>query len=89
MRLSSNGRFVVTAMIDVALRGKFGSVPLNDIASRQHISLPNLERWFSKFRLQGLATSVRGPGGRYSPGGRIKGMAVADILCAVKIRHRK
>lgn len=56
MRLSTNGRFSVTAMIDVALRGKFGSVPLNDIASRQHISLPYLERWFSKFCLRGLAS---------------------------------
>ena len=71
-------------MIDVVLRGKFGPVPLNDIASRQHISLSYLEQLFSKLRLQGLVTSIRGPGGGYSLGGRIDGITVADILCAVE-----
>lgn len=84
MRLSSKGRFAVTAMIDVAMRGKFGPVPLNDIASRQHISLSYLEQLFSKLRLRGLVTSIRGPGGGYSLGGRIDGITVADILCAVE-----
>ena len=83
MRLSSKGRFAVTAMIDVAMRGKFGPVPLNDIASRQHISLSYLEQLFSKLRLQGLVTSIRGPGGGYSLGGRIDAITVADILSAV------
>ena len=84
MRLSSKGRFAVTAMIDVAMRGKFGPVPLNDIASRQHISLSYLEQLFSKLRLQGLVTSIRGPGGGYSLGGRIDAITVADILSAVE-----
>lgn len=84
MRLSTKGRFAVTAMIEVALRGKFGPVPLNDIASRQHISPSYLEQLFSKLRLQGLVTSIRGPGGGYSLGGRIDGITVADILCAVE-----
>ena len=83
MLLSTKGRFAVTAMIDVALRGNFGPVPLNDVASRQHISLSYLEQLFSKLRLQGLVTSIRGPGGGYSLGGRIDGITVADILCAV------
>lgn len=83
MRLSTKGRFAVTAMIDVAMREEFGPVPLNDIATRQHISLSYLEQLFSKLRLQGLVTSIRGPGGGYTLGGRIDGITVADILSAV------
>ena len=83
MRFSTKGRFAVTAMIDVALRDEFGPVPLVDIASRQHISLSYLEQLFSKLRLQGLVTSIRGPGGGYSLGERMDGITVADILCAV------
>lgn len=83
MRLSTKGRFAVTAMIDVALRESIGPVPLNDIASRQHISLSYLEQLFSKLRLRGLVTSIRGPGGGYTLGGRMDGITVADILCAV------
>lgn len=83
MRLSTKGRFAVTAMIDVAMREEFGPVPLNDIATRQHISLSYLEQLFSKLRLQGLVTSIRGPGGGYTLGGRIEGITVADILSAV------
>lgn len=84
MRLSTKGRFAVTAMIDVALREKFGPVPLNDIALRQHISLSYLEQVFSKLRLRGLVTSIRGPGGGYSLGSQTDGITVADILCAVE-----
>jgi len=84
VRLSTKGRFAVTAMIDIASREKFGPVPLNDITSRQHISLSYLEQVFSKLRLQGLVTSIRGPGGGYLLGGRIDRITVADILCAVE-----
>ena len=84
MRLSTKGRFAVTAMIDVGLRGGSGPVPLNDIALRQNISLSYLEQLFSKLRLQGLVESIRGPGGGYTLGGRIDGITVADILCAVE-----
>lgn len=84
MRLSTKGRFAVTAMIDVALREGVGPVPLTDIASRQHISLSYLEQLFSKLRLQGLVTSIRGPGGGYSIGHRMDGITVADIICAVE-----
>jgi Rrf2 family iron-sulfur cluster assembly transcriptional regulator len=71
-------------MIDVALREKFGPVPLNDIALRQHISLSYLEQLFSKLRLQGLVTSIRGPGGGYSLGSEVDHITVADILRAVE-----
>lgn len=84
MRLSTKGRFAVTAMIDVALREGSGPVPLTDIALRQHISLSYLEQLFSKLRLQGLVTSIRGPGGGYSIGHRMDGITVADIICAVE-----
>ena len=84
MRLSTKGRFAVTAMIDVALREKFGPVPLTDIALRQHISLSYLEQLFSKLRLQGLVTSIRGPGGGYSLGSGFERITVADIICAVE-----
>lgn len=83
MRLSTKGRFAVTAMIDIALREEFGPVPLNDVALRQHISLSYLEQLFSRLRQQGLVTSNRGPGGGYSLGGRMGGITVADILHAV------
>ena len=84
MRLSTKGRSAVTAMIDVALREAIGPVPLNDIASRQQISLSYLEQLFSKLRLRGLVTSIRGPGGGYTLGGRMEGITVADILGAVE-----
>ncbi len=84
MRLSTKGRFAVTAMIDVALREGFGPVPLNDIALRQNVSVSYLEQLFSKLRQQGLVTSVRGPGGGYTLGDRKDGITVADILGAVE-----
>ena len=84
MRLSTKGRFAVTAMIDVALREGFGPVALTDIALRQHISLSYLEQLFSKLRLRGLVISVRGPGGGYSIGQRMDGVTVADIISAVE-----
>jgi Rrf2 family iron-sulfur cluster assembly transcriptional regulator len=84
MQLSSKGRFAVTALIDLALREELGPVPLTDIATRQHISLSYLEQLFSKLRLQGLVTSVRGPGGGYAIGRRMDGITVADIICAIE-----
>jgi Rrf2 family iron-sulfur cluster assembly transcriptional regulator len=84
MRLSTKGRFAVTAMIDVALREPFGPVPLTDIALRQHISLSYLEQLFGKLRQHGLVTSVRGPGGGYAIGSGIDSITVADIICAVE-----
>jgi len=84
MRLSTKGRFAVTAMIDVALREKLGPVPLSDISSRQQISLSYLEQMFSRLRQQGLVTSTRGPGGGYTLGLRSDAITVADIIRAVE-----
>ena len=63
MRLSTKGRFAITAMIDVALREGSGPVPLSEIAARHQISLSYLEQMFSKLRQHGLVESTRGPGG--------------------------
>jgi Rrf2 family iron-sulfur cluster assembly transcriptional regulator len=84
MRLSTKGRFAVTAMIDVALREKVGPVPLSDIAARQQISLSYLEQMFSKLRSEGLVISTRGPGGGYTLGHRTDAITVADIISAVE-----
>lgn len=89
MRLSTKGRFAVTAMIDVALREKLGPVPLSDIAERQQISLSYLEQMFSKLRQQGLVTSTRGPGGGYTLGHRADAITVADIIGAVEDQEPK
>ncbi len=84
MRLSTKGRFAVTAMIDVALREKMGPVPLSDIAARQQISLSYLEQMFSKLRQHGLVASTRGPGGGYALGQQADRITVADIIGAVE-----
>jgi Rrf2 family iron-sulfur cluster assembly transcriptional regulator len=84
MRLSTKGRFAVTAMIDVALRERLGPVPLSDIAVRQQISLSYLEQMFSKLRQHGLVESTRGPGGGYALGHRSDNITVADIINAVE-----
>ena len=66
MRLTTKGRFAVTAMIDIALHSGDGPVTLAGVADRQHISLSYLEQLFGKLRRRGLVDSVRGPGGGYS-----------------------
>lgn len=65
MRLTTKGRYAVTAMLDLALNAQEGPVSLADISERQHISLSYLEQLFSKLRRNDLVTSVRGPGGGY------------------------
>ena len=65
MRLTSKGRYAVTAMLDVALHTGKGPVPLAEISERQGISLSYLEQLFSRLRKEGLVSSVRGPGGGY------------------------
>ena len=84
MRMSTKGRFAVTAMIDVALREELGPVPLSDIALRHQISLSYLEQVFSKLRQHGLVRSTRGPGGGYALGQRSDAITVADIIGAVE-----
>ena len=66
MRLTTKGRFAVTAMIDLALRLNLGPVTLSAISQRQHISLSYLEQLFGKLRRNQLVASTRGPGGGYT-----------------------
>tara|TARA_R110002094_G_scaffold744_7_gene3920 strand:- start:335 stop:814 length:480 start_codon:yes stop_codon:yes gene_type:complete len=65
MRLTTKGRYAVTAMLDLALHEGRGPISLADISSRQRISLSYLEQLFAKLRRNGLVKSVRGPGGGY------------------------
>ena len=83
MRLTTKGRFAVTAMIDLALRSNNGPVALAAISSRQQISLSYLEQLFGKLRRHELVESTRGPGGGYSLGRKIDQITVADIIVAV------
>lgn len=84
MRLSTRGRFAVTAMIDLALRDDFEPVPLVDLAQRHHISLSYLEQVFAKLRRHQLVHSTRGPGGGYTLGYRGDAITVADIVTAIE-----
>ncbi|MGE5471783.1 MAG: Fe-S cluster assembly transcriptional regulator IscR [Bacteroidota bacterium] len=83
MRLTTKGRFAVTAMIDLALRGEAGPVALASISERQKISLSYLEQLFGKLRRHQLVDSVRGPGGGYCIARPLAQVAVADIIRAV------
>lgn len=83
MRLTTKGRFAVTAMIDLALRQHMGPVTLAGIAERQKISLSYLEQLFGKLRRHSLVASVRGPGGGYCLARPMEQMTVADIIRAV------
>lgn len=84
MRLSTRGRFAVTAMIELALRENGQPVPLQDIALRHRISLSYLEQVFARLRLNGLVESTRGPGGGYALGFRGDSITVADIIGAIE-----
>ena len=84
MRLSTRGRFAITAMIDLALRDSAQPVPLVDLALRHRISLSYLEQVFAKLRQQGLVESTRGPGGGYALGFRGDAITVADIIGAIE-----
>ena len=83
MRLTTKGRFAVTAMMDLALRGGGGPVTLAEISARQGISLSYLEQLFGKLRRHGLVSSVRGPGGGYRLAKPTQDVAVAEIILAV------
>jgi Rrf2 family transcriptional regulator, iron-sulfur cluster assembly transcription factor len=84
MRLTTKGRFAVTAMLDVALNGRRGPVTLAGIAARQHISLSYLEQLFGKLRRHDLVESVRGPGGGYQLARAPEMLSVAEIIYAVE-----
>ena len=83
MRLTTKGRFAVTAMIDLALRQHAGPVTLAGISERQKISLSYLEQLFGKLRRHELVASVRGPGGGYRLAKPLVDVSVADIIRAV------
>lgn len=83
MRLTTKGRYAVTAMLDLALHKNQGPVSLSDISSRQAISLSYLEQLFSKLRRSGLVSSVRGPGGGYELKRGSGEIFIAQIIDAV------
>jgi len=83
MRLTTKGRFAVTAMLDLALREANGPVTLAGISERQSISLSYLEQLFGKLRRAELVDSVRGPGGGYTLARTTEEISVADIISAV------
>jgi len=83
MRLTTKGRYAVTAMLDLALHYKDGPITLADISQRQGISLSYLEQLFSKLRKRGLVDSARGPGGGYRLSRQANEIAVADVITAV------
>jgi Rrf2 family iron-sulfur cluster assembly transcriptional regulator len=83
MRLTTKGRFAVTAMMDVAMTRGTHPVTLAAISQRQKISLSYLEQLFGKLRRRGLVESVRGPGGGYRLAREMTQISVADIILAV------
>ena len=83
MKLTTKGRYAVTAMLDLALHNDKGPVTLADIADRQGISLSYLEQLFSRLRKHQLVTSVRGPGGGYSLAGSAANVHIAEVITAV------
>ena len=83
MKLTTKGRYAVTAMLDLALHNGGQPVSLADISERQDISLSYLEQLFSKLRRAGLVVSMRGPGGGYQLNGAPDDIVVSDIISAV------
>lgn len=83
MRLTTKGRFAVTAMLDLALTHGNGPVTLAGISQRQGISLAYLEQLFGKLRRHALVDSVRGPGGGYRLAKHPQDVSIADIMRAV------
>ena len=83
MRLSTKGRYAVTAMLDLALNSGKGPVTLADISVNQGISLSYLEQLFASLRGKQLVRGVRGPGGGYYLGKPSDEIFIADIICAV------
>ncbi len=83
MRLTTKGRYAVTAMLDLAVHHGEGPVSLADISQRQEISLSYLEQLFAKLRRAGLVRSVRGPGGGYELNRELVTIFIAEIIDAV------
>ena len=83
MRLTTKGRYAVTAMLDLSLNYGSGSITLADISDRQSISLSYLEQLFSRLRKQGLVSSTRGPGGGYQLSRSADEISVLEVITAV------
>ena len=83
MRLTTKGRYAVTAMLDLAIHHGNGPIALADIAQRQGISLSYLEQLFSRLRKRTLVSSVRGPGGGYNLARRASDIHIAEVIAAV------
>ena len=83
MRLTTKGRYAVTAMLDLAINYQNGPITLSDISKRQGISLSYLEQLFSKLRKNGLVDSARGPGGGYRLSRDANEIAVGHVITAV------
>lgn len=83
MRLTTKGRYAVTAMLDLALNSSSGPISLASISERQGISLSYLEQLFSKLRKRNLVCSIRGPGGGYQLSHNSCDINVAQIIDAV------
>ena len=83
MRLTTKGRYAVTAMIDLAINQANGPVTLKSISDNQGISLSYLEQLFSKMRKSNLITGMRGPGGGYILAKEVEQISIADIIVAV------
>ena len=83
MRLTTKGRYAVTAMLDLSLNYGMGAITLADISERQGISLSYLEQLFARLRKQGLVSSSRGPGGGYRLSRAADDITVLDVISAV------
>ena len=83
MRLTTKGRYAVTAMLDLAIHHGNGPIALADIAQRQGISLSYLEQLFSRLRKRSLVSSVRGPGGGYNLARGASDIHIAEVITAV------
>jgi Rrf2 family iron-sulfur cluster assembly transcriptional regulator len=83
MKLTSKGRYAVTAILDLAFHSDTGPVSLAEISKRQNISLSYLEQLFTRLRKQNIVSSTRGPGGGYSLGRPADQIAVAEVIAAV------
>ncbi|MBT3198019.1 MAG: Rrf2 family transcriptional regulator [Gammaproteobacteria bacterium] len=83
MRLTTKGRYAVTAMLDLAINGEQGPITLSEISGRQEISLSYLEQLFSKLRKKGLVKSSRGPGGGYQLALDAHQISISQIILAV------
>ena len=83
MRLTTKGRYAVTAMLDLAFHSQTKPVTLTEIAARQTISLSYLEQLFARLRKANMVKGIRGPGGGYTLSGSADEINIADIIAAV------